>query len=239
MIRFFATSALVIAALTVPLIAQEGESVRSLKARCLSFQIDGSIPELYAHTAIAAENPTDGVPVEVRNYLNHQIDSIPLYGSRVIFTTDPDPASVKDSKKVLAKVKVADDLRSAILMFVPGTGEDGDPPYRVLPVEDSPREFPRGSLKVMNLSPTPIRLMLEKQRYDLKPSATRVIEDPPVGDRNSSAMQAFIFRDEKWQRIGSGLWPHPGKKRVLQIAFFNPSSRNIEIRGIRDIAVRD
>ena len=28
-------------------------------------------------------------------------------------------------------------------------------------------------------------------------------------------------------------------KRVLQIAFYNPKSRNIEVRGIRDIAVRD
>ena len=86
--------------------------------------------------------------------------------------------------------------------------------------------------------PLPMRRKSTKP-FDFKSGEVRLIENPPVGDANSSAMRAFTFQDEQWQRIAAGVWPHPGQKRVLQVAFDNPESRQVEMRGIRDIAVRD
>lgn len=230
--------ALLFLALALPLAAQDAQPARLLKMRCLTFQVDGAVPELYAHSVLAREEPI-GIPVRTRSYLNHETETLTMEGENIVFTTDSDRASIKDPGKVLAQVRVPATVRSVILMFLPGGTQDGGPKFRILPIDDSTGAFPRGSLKVINLSPVPIRLMLEDQRFDIRNGASQVIDDPPVNDRNASAMRAFIQEEGQWKRVGAGIWPHPGKKRVLQVAFLNPVSKQIEVRGIRDIAVRD
>jgi hypothetical protein len=224
--------------ISVPVVAQD-EGLQALKARCISFQVDGDVPELFAHSLPLGDQPGDGIPVEVRTYLNHEYLSLPIKSQGVVFTSDRDPASVEDKQKLVARLRIPDKMRSAILMFLPGDGKEGSLKYRVMAIEDAVSAFPRGSLKVMNLSPAPLRLMLEKEKYDVRSGDSRVIEDMPVGERNAAAMKAFTYAEDKWQRIGAGIWPHPGEKRVLQIAFYNLKSRKLEVRGIRDIAVRD
>jgi hypothetical protein len=51
-------------------------------------------------------------------------------------------------------------------------------------------------------------------------------------------MKAFCLKEGNWQRIGSGVWTSPGKKRVLQLFFVNSATGQLEMRGFRDIAVR-
>jgi hypothetical protein len=106
-------------------------------------------------------------------------------------------------------------------------------------MDDSLGSFPRGSVKVMNLSPVPVRIRLEKTNYEFKSGETQLIKDQPVGDNNSSSMMAFALKGTEWQRVGAGVWPHPGEKRVIEIIFENPLSRQVELAGIRDVAVRD
>jgi hypothetical protein len=211
-----------------------------LSARSISFQIDQAFPPTYAHSATTTgDQPPEGIPVTVKTYLNHEVDSLALSGEQVIFTTSSDRKSITDPTAVIAKTRIPKSLRSAVLMFLPGDGKPGSPKFRVMAIDDSTREFPRGSFKVINISPRPLRIVLEKTPYDLKSGETKVIEDPPVNARNASAMRAYNFADDQWQGIGSTSWPHPGKKRVIHVAFLNPASKKVELRGIRDIAVRD
>lgn len=228
-----------LALLAAPLAAQQPGEGPSISARCLAFQIDGKLPPLFVHAVPLPEEPLEGVPVKVQSYLNHERQRIPLRTRQLIFTTEADPASIKDSGKLIARMKVPDKLRSGILMFLPGTGKEGDPKCRILPINDENKSFPRGSLKIVNISGVPFRLTLNDKKFDLRSGSTRVIEDPPVNEANASEMKAYTFDEGQWQRVGAGVWPHPGKKRVLQVAFINPESRRFEIRGIRDIAVRD
>jgi hypothetical protein len=72
--------------------------------------------------------------------------------------------------------------------------------------------------------------------YEFKGGESKIIEDPPVAENNSSGMKAFSFTDGEWHRIASGVWPHPGEKRVLQVLFTNPATQQVEIRGVRDVA---
>lgn len=224
--------------LHVPAHGQNAGQARVIKSRCITFQTDQELPPLFAHQATGSPE-TPGVPVTVKSYLNHEAESLALSGDEVIFTSAPDRASITLPDKLFARFKVPAQLRSAILMFLPGDGKPGSPKCLVLPIEDTTRAFPRGSLKVLNLSHFPLRIELESKPFDFKSGESRLIEDPPVGNSNSSAMRAFTFQEEQWQRIAAGSWPHPGQKRVLQVAFDNPVSRQVEMRGIRDIAVRD
>jgi hypothetical protein len=233
------TLLILLTSLPVTALAQDAPSTRTLRARSISFQVDGTIPDLYAHSPTAGDEAAEGVPVEVKSYLNHEAADLILKNDRVIFTTSSDRSSLTDSEKVMAKVQVPESFRSAVLMFLPGDGKKDSPKYQVLPIDDDTRSFPRGSFKVINLGPIPLRITLEKKIWDFRPGQTRVIEEPPVNNRNASAMRAYKFADEQWQGIGATSWPHPGRKRVIHVAFYNPSSKKIELRGIRDIAVRD
>lgn len=219
--------------------AQETEEAPGLKLRGVAFQTDQPLGEIYAHDPAAAAEGLPGVKVVVKKYLNHEVDVVPVKGSNLVFTTKPDPASAKASTDVVAKVQLPANLKSGIFIFLPGSGRAGDPMCRVLVVDDQVRSFPRGSLKVLNLSPLPVRIQLEKKNFDFKSGETRLIEDPPVGPNHTSGMVAYSHRGGEWQRIGAGIWPHPGDKRVLQILFENPRSKQIEMTGIRDVAVRD
>jgi hypothetical protein len=208
-----------------------------LKIRGLAFQLDSPPVDIYAHEAVPAVGSI-GTKFDVKSYLNHEISILPIKGHEIIFTKSSDPASVKDTANLVAKVKLPDNFKRGIFMFLPGTAVAGDPAFRVLVIDDSMRSFPKGSLKVMNLSPLPVRIQLEKETFDFKSGETKLIEDPPVGENQSSGMRAFAFKANEWQRIGSGIWPHPGEKRVLQVLFENPVSKQVELRGIRDVAVR-
>jgi len=164
---------------------------------------------------------------------------VPVKGDTVVFTASADAASAKDTAKILTKAKLPAGFKKGIFIFLPGTGRPGDPAYRVLVMDDSLGSFPRGSVKVMNLSPVPVRIRLEKTNYEFKSGETQLIKDQPVGDNNSSSMMAFALKGTEWQRVGAGVWPHPGEKRVIEIIFENPLSRQVELAGIRDVAVRD
>lgn len=210
-------------------------TVPGLHVRGLSFRLDSPPPEVFVHDA-AGDGKTPGVRLEVKSYLNHEFSGLPVKGARLVFTTAEDPASIKDPAKLVATVTLPDGFKGGILMFLPGTGQAGDPPFRVLAISDARRDFPPGSVKILNLSPQPVRIHLESEVFDFKSGESKVVTNPPVAENFTSGMKAFAFADGQWKRIASGVWPHPGEKRVLQVLFENPTSRQVEIRGVRDVA---
>ena len=210
--------------------------VPGLQVRGLSFQLPKELPDVYMHDP-AGDAALQGVKLEVKTYLNRGSGTIPLKGKSIIFTTKPERTSIKTPAEIVASFTIPGDPKSLICMFVPGTGAAGAPPCRIYPIEDDLKSFPKGALKVMNLSPVPIRIQLEKQNFDFKVGDVKVITDPPVGPSNSSGMEAFRFESGQWQKVASGIWPSPGSVRVLQIVFQSPATGQVELRGIRDIAV--
>jgi len=209
---------------------------QGLRARGLAFQLATTPTDVYVHDAVPAPGIL-GAKLDLKVYLNHEFSLLPIKSKSLVFTKSSDPASVKDTASVLAKATLPDNFKNGIFMFLPGSGAPGASPYRVLVVDDTTRAFPRGSYKVMNLSPATVRIQLEKETFEFKSGEMKLIEDPPVGENQSSGMRAFSQAGSQWQKIGSGIWPHPGDKRVLQVLFENPGTKQVELRGIRDVAV--
>lgn len=206
-----------------------------LQVRGLSFQLDSPPPEVYVHDALGG-GKAPGVKLDVKCYLNHEFSALPIKSDSLVFASTADPAGLKDPATLVAKAKLPAGFRSGIFMFLPGTGQAGEPPFRVLVIGDSRLEFPPGSVKILNLSPQAVRIQLEKETYDFKSGESRAIKDPPVSENQTSGMTAFSFSNGEWHRIASGVWPHPGEKRVLQVLFENPATQQVEIRGVRDVA---
>lgn len=204
---------------------------REVRVRLLAFDT-ASIPRESFALDPAAPPATLGVAAPIKGYLNHEEVDLKLFGNEIRFSKSAKSEDLKAAGNEFAKVSIPKTGNHFILIFLPV----GDGKYRIFPFDDSVRGFPRGSYLVFNLSRSGVRLTLEKKSFDFKPGQSSLIEDPPVQANNHSAMYAFAQVDGKLQKIGSGLWPHPGTKRSIQIFFDNPESRQTELRGFRDIS---
>ncbi len=216
--------------------AQKPKEERLLSIRCLTFQLNDSLSEIFVHSP-GAEEPVAGIPVTPKTYLNHERVVLPLYSNRLVFTTEPSAASTKDPEKVIGTTTVPANLKTAIFMFFPADKKAKGKKLNILTFDDSKKAFPPGSLSVVNLCPLPLLLQLEDKKFGFNPGQRKVIEDPPKNERYSIGMRAFVRQNDDWKRIGASQWPYPGKKRVIKIAFYNPNTKQIEIDGVRDISI--
>lgn len=201
------------------------------RVRALSLQAGATAPELFAC------NETGGSAagsVQVKTFLNHEFDTLKPKGTRLVFTTKPGPAAAKDEDARIGTCELPAAAKSVILLFIPET--PGKSACRITVVDDSTKAFPSGSIAIVNLGSLPVRIQLESKSFEFKPGEIRAIPDPPVGPSQASAMKGQLLRNGKWEDFSSGAWPHPGDKRVLQILTENPTTKRLEIRGVRDVA---
>lgn len=217
--------------------AQAPPPAVKVELRLLAFQPGMADEEVYAHdpapasAAVAAKTP-------LRSYLNHEFSQVILTGRRLAFSKESDRASLARPGAVLAEAELPTGLTSAILLFLPEKA-GGKHPFRVLVIDDSKRGFPAGTFRVFNLSPQQVRIVLEDKTYEFKPGASEFIKDPPVRDGNQSGMKAFALNNGNWQRIGSGIWPHPGENRVVQVLFLHPVTGLVQLRAFDDVPPRE
>ena len=207
------------AALPMPLAAQNKPPTR-VELRLLAFQADPATEQAYVHDP-AAPAKTAPVKAALKSYLNHEFTTVDLTGRRLAVTTKPDRDSLTSEAELLGEATLPEGARSVILLFLPAPA-GGKARCQILVIDDSKRAFPAGSFRVANLSPHPVRIVLEDKSYNFKSGEVQLIRDPPVRAGNQSGMKAFVYQDNGWQRIGSGIWPRPGNNRVVQILFTNP-----------------
>lgn len=228
---------LLLTSLCIPLaVFGQGSKAKTspVELRLLSFNPGGGQQEVFVHDP-AAQDAADGKQCMVKSYLNHEFVSIGLAGRTLVLTTKAARTSLSETGAKVAKVTMPEGVDRGILVLFPGAKNE-EYLCRALVIDDSAKAFPPGSLNIINMSPLPVRLMLEKDVVDFKSGERKVIKDPPVRENNHTAMKAFCFKDNEWKRVASGLWPHPGTKRRFQILFENPQTREIELRGYLDIA---
>ena len=180
----------------------------------------------------AAQVPVAGIVAPIKGYLNHEGVSVQLFANDIVFSKSMKAEDAKKAEMQIAKVTLPKTGNRFMLVFLPAANQT----FRVLPLDDTIREFPLGSYRVISLSRFPVKLTLEGKAYELKSGESSIISDAPVQENHHSAMYAYSQVDGKWQRIGSGLWPELGKKRSVQIFFDNPMSKQTELRGFRDIS---
>ena len=204
---------------------------RSVYLRLLAFDSESIPPESFAFEAVAPK-PVAGVPAPIKSYLNHEFLSLRINGDDLVFSKSPKPEDKGKADSLIAKVSLPKTSDHFLLVFLPGA----DHTFRILPLDDSTKEFPLGSYRIISLSRFPVKMTLEDKAYDFKPGQSIVIANPPVQANNHTAMNAYREIDGKWQQIRSGLWPAPGKKRSVQIFYDVPGSQETELRAFRDVS---
>ena len=220
-------------ALCVGLSMGAGEApAKDVELRCVSLVSTHPEGDVFLHVAGKKRR---GAHLQVQGYLNHDSDTVALDGQDVIFTKDGSPKSVEDESMKLGQVKFPGNLERAILVFSPPKEEA---PAFVSLIDDSAKAFPAGSYCVLNLSPHPVRIQLEGKDFDCPPDSQTPIVKPPVGEGNMIGMKAFYNKGggDEWEQIASGIWPEPGRKRVLQIIQENPNGNGVLMKGLTDSA---
>lgn len=224
---------LAIVAVVLPWLVSPVSAQQELKVRAISFQ-PGFPVEIHAH--LPDGSATAGM-VEVKSFLNHESNILKFKGSRLVFTARSRPVSATDVTQVLGQVEIPSDSKSCILLFLPESVEPGDFHSRILVIDDSAKAFPPGSFKIANFGVLPLKIDLEKESFEFSPGEVRIIAKPIFGDNQSASMKAYLKRNDQWSLISSGSWPDPGTRRVLEIATENPVTKQMELRGIRDVVV--
>lgn len=215
-----------------PASAQQGPAPgRSVHLRLLAFDSESVPPESFVFEAVSAK-PAAGVPAPIKSYLNHEFLSLRITGNDLVFSKSAKPEDKGNPDALIGKVSLPTTSDHFLLVFLPGA----DHAFRILPLDDSIKDFPLGSYRVISLSRFPVKMTLEDKAYDFKPGQSIVIADPPVQANNHSAMNAYRQIDGKWQQIRSGLWPAPGKKRSIQVFYDVPGSQETELRAFRDVS---
>lgn len=215
--------------------AQESPTVK-VEIRSLAFEPSLRSDKAFIHDP-ASGGTSPAVPLAIKTYLNHQFATVLLKSRRLVITTTPDVASLTRDGEVIADATLPTQVNSAILLFLPARNGT-KARCEVMVIDDSKRAFPAGSYHASNLSPTPVRLMLENKSFDFKSGQVLLIEDPPVREGNQSGMRAFAFKDQAWKQVSTGLWPHPGQARSLLVMHSNPRSSELEIRAFDDVPPR-
>lgn len=210
---------------------QQAPATREVQLRLMAFDATAIPAESYIFDP-AAQVPVAGLAAPIKGYLNHEAVSVRLLSNDIVFSKSIKAADAKDGGMQIAKVTLPKTGNRFMLVFLPAANQT----FRVLPLDDTTREFPLGSYRVISLSRFPVKLTLEEKAYELKSGESSIISDAPVQENHHSAMYAYSQVEGKWQRIGSGLWPELGKKRSVQIFFDNPMSKRTELRGFRDIS---
>lgn len=222
-VRAFLSASCILAS---SLIAMSAE----IELRAVSISRSYPAGKVFLHEA---KGKKDGVEILVKSFLNHESQTLKLDGTSLVFSAKADRASLEDESKFLGKMELGANTQSGILLFY---SEGPDLPGKVEWVDDSAKSFPAGSVKFVNLSPSAIRVELEEKNYDCESEKSINIIDPPMRANNSSGMRGFSKEGAEWTQVTSGVWTHPGDKRILQIAVMNPRSKKVQFKSIRDIA---
>ncbi len=208
-----------------------------LQLRLLAFQPGQATEQAFLHDP-AAPPTTGGIKAPVKSYLNHEFIPVIAAPPKLILTKSADRASLDQPDQRLAEITLPGGLRSAVVICLPeATGLNHS--FRVLVIDDSKKAFPPGSFRVTNLSNSQVRIELEKRPWVIKPGATEMIIDPPVRHGNLSGMKTFVLDGQDWRRIASGIWPHPGKERVIQLLFYHPVTKQVQLRAFDDVPPRE
>lgn len=195
-----------------------------------AFSVTGDIGEIQCQTKkgpVQVEVPGDrrSAPIQYRG------------GSEIIFFRAED--QVAGSAIVpLAKTILPKGLRNPLIIFLPREGEDR-PPYQLKVIQDDPRDFADGMLKVMNLTPKALHINLGQAgevNRQLKPSEILTYRLPDGFKGNVPVKIAMRRGGEMIPLMNSRVFP---TKSARDIYFIWPTRREGAGHKVRISTLRE
>lgn len=133
---------------------------------------------------------------------------------------------------VIGRVRVPDACPRALLLLLPAA-KDAEFPYRGLAFAHTDRDFPLGTMKIVNLSPYPIRGAMGDDTVSV--ASGRIVDFKPGGEPGVSLPVLFQFqREDRWQRMAATRWTLRDDRRLLMCVYEDPANGRMYLRSIPD-----
>jgi hypothetical protein len=151
---------------------------------------------------------------------------------RIFSSAQVDPA--KPSAQLAATTAVPAGLKRAVLFILPA-GENANPPYRLMLLDDAPGSFPWGESRVVNLTADTMAVEAGEHRLVCKAAAvTRVPKVTKVNDMNQAHTSFFQIRDGKPALFNERPTQYTDTVRNIFLLFMMPGVPDTQIRTIID-----
>jgi len=216
---------LLIFALLLPALAA-GQDLRPVRCRFLSFGGTDSSATVLALSDKGAE---------VRCPLSTDSMSEPV----VCFAGDNKIAFLSPAdRKPTATATIPAAAKAVILVFVANSKPSADsPPWKVLVIEDTPKNFPDGGAFVANFYHKDIRFILGEHKGMLHPAGNHGYPLPAERDAFNMAPVIFEFlQDESWRTASESVVRFLPGMRYLIFAYVDPASGRPRISTFQDLA---
>jgi len=153
-------------------------------------------------------------------------------GSISLFTSeDVDPE--KPLANLAATAKIPDGAKSLIAVIVPSGKES--PPYRMVLISDSPRSFPWGEGKALNLTPVDFAIEVGEHKMALPGGKLTDIPEVKKLDEYNRAQTNFHYRkDGSWLLAAERQMQYDPKLRRLFIIYLSPAAIAPDVLTIVD-----
>jgi len=152
--------------------------------------------------------------------------------------TDNKIAFLSGDKKPAAAVTIPVQTKAAVLVFVKNEGAEasaGGLPWKVMVVEDSPKNYPDGGAFVVNLYNKEIRFVIGEHKGMLRPGTSFGYASPTQKDDFNMAPAVFEFlQGENWRVASESNLRFLPSYRYLIFAYVDPASGRPRIRTVQD-----
>jgi len=130
-----------------------------------------------------------------------------------------------DTRLPMAAATVPEQVKAAILVFVPATKQPSPVPWRVFVIEDTVKNFPDGGAFVANFYKQDIRFVIGENKIILKSGTDHGFARPEKRDAFNMAPVVFQFQqDDTWRTTSETLLRFVPGMRYLIFAYVDPVS---------------
>ena len=146
-------------------------------------------------------------------------DRIELYKT----STHPDPVTKKIERTKIADFIPPVDTTSALVVVTPKPAKPGVAPvYTVNLIESSTKNFPLGSIRILNLGHVTMAAQFGASQVTVEPGASQIVQ--PSADRRYRILAKIAAKTgESWELRSDNLVILRPEQRITGIFFYSPS----------------
>lgn len=153
-----------------------------------------------------------------------------LSGGAITFHKEDKNDAGETIYPIIARAKIPASIKQPIALLLPAA-PDAKLPYLTLIVDQSKRDFPMGSYKLINLAPHGIRAAVGKSRLEAKPGGIKLLK--PTEKPGSMVQVLFQYHDgQRWRKMTETRWAIRKDRRSLVCAYLDPRDKRMKMRSI-------
>lgn len=206
----------------------------TIKFRTLCFRHNQDIKKVFA------PGKEEGGMIEVPLYTSTYSDLAEMRtidGQAKFYLENPDATDPKDAYREIASARVTG--KQMLFLFLPKE-KDSPAPYQVTPMSDDTRSFPWGHLRIVNLSPSPVRFHLGehsgKSAIQLDPGKIRDVgKIRKLNQYNLYNVVVEFANKDGFIPVSNTRWKCAEGKRDIAIAFIEPTSKQPVVNLYKDV----